>query len=82
MLEATFVFGLIIAGGVAFLLYQAPRWLRMFILRHHFMFGIMVSGLTLWIHWGTMTGLMSATLAGLVCSAMTHVWRKHEGITT
>lgn len=80
MLEAVSVFALIIAGGIAFLLWQAPRWVRLFVLRHDFIFGILVSALVLWIHWGTMTGLMSATLAGFIWGVMSWTWRKIEGV--
>jgi hypothetical protein len=80
MVEATFTFGFIIAAGMAFLLWQAPTRLRRFVLRHDFTFGLIVSIIVLWIHWGTMTGLMSATVAGFIWGIMTWTWRKFERI--
>lgn len=75
MIEAAFTFGLVIFVGLMALAGAAPRWLRFFLLRHHFMTSTIVSALTLWIHWGTMTGLMSATIAGLMASVACFIGR-------
>lgn len=79
MIETTFVFGLVIFAGMAALFGAMPYWARRLVVRHHLATSLLVSGLTLWIHWGTMTGLMSATVAGLVtslaCMAGRWYWR-------
>lgn len=69
MLETVVLFGLIIFAGIAALIAAAPVWVRHWCLQHHAVTTFLVTGLTLWIHWGTMTGLMSATVAGLMASA-------------
>lgn len=68
MLETVVLFGIIIFAGVAALFAALPQGLRFALLRHHVFTTLLVSGFTLWIHFGTMTGLMSATLAGLMTS--------------
>jgi hypothetical protein len=75
MLEAAFAFGLVIFIGLAFLFVKMPRWLTFWCLRHHLLLDLVVFGVALWIHWGTMTGLMSATIAGLCCSMATSFGR-------
>lgn len=66
MIEAVLTFGFIIAVGFIALFYAAPIWVRRLILAWPMFTVMSVSALVLWIHWGTMTGLMSATVAGLV----------------
>lgn len=79
MIEAAFTFGVIIFAGIAALAAAMPIGLRYWFVRHHLFTSIVVSALVLWIHWGTMTGLMSATVAGLVtslaCFAGRWYWR-------
>lgn len=68
MLETVILFGIIIFVGIAALIAAFPRGLRLWLMRHHVFTTLVVTGLTLWIHFGTMTGLMSATVAGLMTS--------------
>lgn len=75
MFETTLMFGIVIFAGVAALFGAMPYGLRRFLVRHHLATSLFVSGLTLWIHWGTMTGLMSATVAGLITSLACYVGR-------
>ncbi len=79
MIETTFTFGIVIFAGAAALFAAFPWWLRRAVVRHHLATSMIVTALTLWIHWGTMTGLMSATVAGLVtslaCFAGRWYWR-------
>jgi len=71
MIETIFVFGLAIFAGVALILAKLPlRW-SLRILGWHIWFDVIVTVLVLWIHWGTMVGLLSASIAGLVCSLCT-----------
>jgi hypothetical protein len=43
------------------------------------LFDIVVTCMVLWIHWGTMVGLLSASVAGLVCSLCTSIARMTWG---
>ncbi len=68
MLETVILFGVIIFAGLALLFAAFPRAMRVWLMRHHVFTTLVVTGATLAIHWGTMTGLMSAAVAGLMCS--------------
>lgn len=81
MLEATFTFGLVIFTGAFMLSLAMPRWLRIAMLRHHLATSLLVTGLALAIHWGTMTGLMAATVCGLMTSLACFVGRWYWRIT-
>ena len=81
MIEAVLVFGVIVFAGVAFLLAKVPPKLRAWLLGHHVALDITVSAVVLWIHWGTMTGLMAAAVAGFICSAYTSMLRGLLGFT-
>jgi hypothetical protein len=81
MLEASITFGVIIFVGMALLFSALPRWLRFFMLRHDLFTVFTVTAVTLWIHWGTMTGLMSATLAGLMTSLACYAGKAYWRIT-
>lgn len=71
MLESVIIFGIAIFAGVALILAKLPlRW-TLRVLGHHVWFDVFVTALVLWIHWGTMVGLLSASVAGLVCSLCT-----------
>jgi hypothetical protein len=85
MIEATLTFGFIIFAGMAFILWKLPLKTRLWLLGHDMMLDIVVSAIVLWIHWGTMTGLMAATVAGLLCAVCTgaakRLWGyKHKGV--
>ena len=75
MIEAAFTFGAVIFVGLAFLFAKLPRSLAAWCLRHPLVLDLLVFVLTLWIHWGTMTGLMAATIAALCTSAATSFGR-------
>lgn len=81
MIEAAFAFGIIIFAGMFALLMACPPWLVRWTARHHLFTSLVGFGLVLWIHWGTMTGLMSATVAGLIISLALFVARWYWRIT-
>lgn len=75
MIEATLVFGLVIITGVIAVLWKMPRYWSLWILGHHIPFDLAITVLVLIVHWGTMTGVMAATVAGLCCSLTTSIGR-------
>lgn len=81
MLEAVVTFGVIIVLGFAFIAAKLPRGVLLWLLGHDILVDLAVTAVTLWIHWGTMTGLMAAALAGMICSLMTTFGRKLYGFT-
>lgn len=79
MVEAALVFGLIIFLGIGFILIKLPRKMMLWLLGRAMWLDIVVTVFTLIIHWGTMTGLMSAAVAGLMCSLATSIARWYFG---
>ena len=79
MLEAAITFGLIIFIGIALILLKLPTRTALWLLGKHIWLDLAVTALTLWIHWGTMTGLMSAAVAGMMCSLITSLARRVFG---
>lgn len=79
MLEAALVFGAIIALGIALILIKLPTRVALKLLGRAMLLDIAVTIFTLWIHWGTMTGLMAAAVAGMICSVVTSVARRAFG---
>lgn len=79
MLETTLVFGVVIFLGIAAVLIKLPLLIRLRLLGHALALDIGVAVAALIIHWGTMTGLMSATVCGLICAAVTSIARKSVG---
>lgn len=79
MLETVLIFGLVIFIGLALVLVKLPTRITLRLLNHCVAVDIAVTLLVLWIHWGTMTGLMSATVAGIICSIVTSAARKLFG---
>ncbi|MGZ5164926.1 MAG: hypothetical protein ACXWCQ_30835 [Burkholderiales bacterium] len=79
MLEAALVFGLLIFVGLALILLKLPTRIALLLLGHAILLDVFVTAVTLWIHWGTMTGLMAATVAGLACSIATSLGRRAFG---
>ena len=75
MLEAVLVFGAVIFVGVAAVFIKLPLKWSLWLLGHHVATDVGVTVLVLVLHWGTITGLMSATVAGLICSVTTSVGR-------
>lgn len=79
MLEATIVYGIVILVGFGLLIAKLPRRMVLWMLGHHFALDLSVTLVALWIHWGTMTGLMAAAMAGMMCSVVTTTARKLIG---
>lgn len=82
MIEATLMFGAIIFVGIALVLWKLPLKMRLWLLGHDAWLDVIVAAVTLWIHWGTMTGLMAATFAGLLCAVATKVAKYLWGYRT
>lgn len=92
MIEVALTFGIVIFLGVLFILVKLPRSTVLTLLGHHVWLDVGVTVLTLWIHWGTMTGLMAAAIAGMICSVTTaagrwligyrHKGKIHRGVLT
>lgn len=74
MLEAVLIFGALSAIFEAIVLAKAcPRWL----LRHGTVFiHLFVIGINLFIHYGTVTGTMTAIVAGLASFAVVPFMKK------
>jgi len=92
MIEAALTFGVVIFLGVLFIIAKLPRRQLLWLLGHHVALDIVVTVFALVVHWGTMTGLMAAAIAGMICSVVTAAarWligyregsRIHNGILT
>jgi nucleoside permease NupC len=63
--------GLTVFCGVALIFAKLPRRVMLRALKHDLMIDLMVSVLVLLIHWGTFSGVMAATVAGLLTSLFT-----------
>ena len=63
--------GFLIFLGVALILIKLPRRLMLRALKHDLLIDLGVSLLVLLIHWGTFSGVMAATVAGLLTSLAT-----------
>jgi nucleoside permease NupC len=63
--------GLMVFLGVALILAKLPRRLMLKALHHDMELDVLVSVLTLIVHWGTFSGVMAATVAGLLTSLAT-----------
>jgi hypothetical protein len=63
--------GFTIFLGVGLLLAKLPRRTMLRALKHDLAIDLLVTVLTLIIHWGTFSGVMSATVAGLLTSLAT-----------
>lgn len=71
--------GAIIFVGLLLLFIKLPRVTALKLLGHHFALDIFVSALAFMMHYGTFSGVMSAAVAGLMCSAFTSIGRKLFG---
>ena len=71
--------GLIVFLGVALLLAKLPRRLLLRALHHDVLLDLTVSALVLVIHWGTFSGVMAATVAGLLTSLATSAAKRLLG---
>lgn len=63
--------GFTIFLGMGLLLAKLPRRTALKVLKHDLMLDIAVTVMVLMIHWGTFSGVMGATVAGLLCSLAT-----------
>lgn len=63
--------GFTIFLGVGLLLAKLPRRTMLKALKHDLAIDLIVTALTLIIHWGTFSGVMAATVAGLMTSLAT-----------
>jgi nucleoside permease NupC len=63
--------GFIVFLGVALILIKLPRRVMLRALKHDIWIDLLVSCLVLLVHWGTFSGVMAATVAGLLTSLMT-----------
>jgi nucleoside permease NupC len=71
--------GLMVFLGVALILAKLPRRVMLKALHHHVALDLTVSVLVLIIHWGTFSGVMAATVAGLLTSIATSAARRLFG---
>lgn len=71
--------GLAIFLGLVFLFTKLKRRTMLRLLHHDMAIDVAVTVLTLAIHWGTFSGVMAATFAGLLCSVGTTAAKKLFG---
>lgn len=71
--------GFIVFLGVALILIKLPRRLMLRILKYDLILDLLVSGLVLLVHWGSLTGVMAATVAGLLMSIFTSAAKRLFG---
>ena len=65
--------------GVGLLLAKLPRRTMLRVLKHDLMLDVAVTLLVLLIHWGTFSGVMTATVAGLLTSLATTAAKRWIG---
>lgn len=63
--------GIMIAAGLTLLAFKLPVRVTLRVLAYPFLLDVGITVLTLLVHWGTFSGVMAATFAGLICSVMT-----------
>ena len=71
--------GFMVFLGVALLLVKLPRRLMLKALHHTLAIDLIVTLTTLCVHWGTFSGVMAATVAGLLTSLATSGLKKLFG---
>lgn len=71
--------GLAIFLGLVFIFIKLKRRTMLRLLRHDMAIDVAVTILTLVIHWGTFSGVMAATFAGLLTSVGTSLAKKAFG---
>ena len=74
-----------ISTGIALLLAKLKREWLLRALHHDMALDVAVTAITLIVHWGTFSGVMAATVAGLLTSICSTVAKKlighmHKGI--
>lgn len=63
--------GFLVFLGVALILWKLPRRLMLKALNHDVALDLLVSAIVLFLHFGTFSGVMAATIAGLMTSLAT-----------
>jgi hypothetical protein len=63
--------GFIIAAGLVLLAIKLPVRTTLRVLAYPFALDIGITVLVLAVHWGTFSGVMAASFAGLICSVLT-----------
>lgn len=71
--------GFTIFLGVGLILAKLPRRMMLRVLKHDVMLDLAVTLLVLLIHWGTFSGVMAATVAGLLTSLATSAAKRWIG---
>ncbi len=71
--------GFTIFLGVGLILTKLPRRMMLRVLKHDVMLDLAVTLLVLLIHWGTFSGVMAATVAGLLTSLATSAAKRWIG---
>lgn len=71
--------GLMIFLGVALLLVKLRRRIMLRVLKYDLLLDLSVTILVLLIHWGTFSGVMAATVAGLLTSVATSALKRLVG---
>ena len=74
-----FTTGLTIFLGVGLLLAKLPRRTALRVLKHDLKLDLAVTAIVLMLHWGTFSGVMAATVAGLMTSLATSGMKKLVG---
>lgn len=74
-----FITGFMVFLGVALILVKLPRRLMLRALKHDLLIDILVSCVVLLIHFGTFSGVMAATVAGLLTSLFTSAAKRMFG---
>ena len=67
--------GVVVYVGMLLLLIKLPRRIQLRLLGYDVAVDLSVSAVTLAIHWGTFSGIMAATIAGLLMSLTTTAMR-------
>jgi len=71
--------GLLVFLGVALILWKLPRRSALKLLNHDLAIDVTVTAVTLIVHWGTFSGVMAATVAGLLTSLATSAAKRLFG---
>jgi NhaP-type Na+/H+ or K+/H+ antiporter len=74
-----FTTGFLIFAGVGLLLAKLKRRTMLKVLKHDLVLDLAVTATVLLIHWGTFSGVMAATVAGLLMSLATSGLKKWVG---
>ncbi len=72
-------YGLLVFLGVLLILVKLPTTWLLRLLGHSLALDLAVSALALLIHWGTFSGVMAASVAGLMTSLATSALRRCIG---